>query len=108
MSNEISESELYMWRCLVALAHADGKLAMEEMNVLKAQFRTQKFPPAVLNQLNNDLAVAQDFEKLFEKVTERKDREELLELAHTLFWSDGDFHEAEERYFEQIKDSLRS
>ena len=106
MSTELSESELYKWRCLVALAHADGKLTLEEMNMLKLQFRKRKFPPAALNQLNNDLAVAQDFEPLYHKVTERKDREELLNLAHTLFWSDSDFHEAEERLYEYIKGSL--
>ena len=91
----------------MALAHADGKLTLEEMNMLKLQFRIHEFSAEVLNQLNQDLAKPQDFKTLYEKVTDKEDRESLLQLAHTLFWSDSDFDEAEQRIYEYIQGSLK-
>ncbi len=107
MSTDLSESEFYKWRCLVALAHADGKIALEEINMIKLQFRKQQFGAAQLKVLNQDLAQPQDFKTLYEHVTEKADREELLQLAHTLFWSDSDFDDAEQRLYEYIEGSLQ-
>lgn len=96
---EITESEFYKWRCLVALAHADHVVTPEEKNMIEFQLRQVSLSPDQLDILNSDMEEGKNIKPLYEKVTEMKDRKHLTQLAFTLFWSDSNFDESEKKIY---------
>ncbi len=101
----LSPSEFAKWRCLVALIHADGKVDSAEKNALDLQFKRLTLSNEQARQLSYDQSHPQDLKKLYEGVTDKEDREDLVHLAYTLFWSDSDFDDAEREIYQYLKDN---
>lgn len=102
----LSPSEFAKWRCLVALIHADGHVDRAEQNVLDLQFKRLTLSSDQAKQLNEDQRDPQDLKELHKQITEKSDREDLVHLAYTLFWSDSDFDESERQAYQYLKDNV--
>lgn len=85
------ESRFYMWRAVVAMAHADGIVSPHEINFLRAQMKDLPFSEDQLQTLAGDLALAQDIHVMFARVIHAQDKRDFFTLARVLSWSDGDY-----------------
>lgn len=103
MTQSVSDAEFYKWRCLVALAHADGKVTVEERSLLQNRFAQVPFTPVQLEVLEDDTKEPHDAALMFSKIEDEQHRVDLVHLAHLLFWADGEFHESEKKLFELLK-----
>lgn len=102
----LGSSEFAKWRCLVALVHADGRVDAAERNMLELQFRGLTFSAEQMEQINQDMSDPQDVKGLYSEISDQEDREDLVRLAYTLFWSDSDFDEAEREIYKYLKDNV--
>jgi tellurite resistance protein len=103
MTEGISNPEFYKWRTLVAMAHADGVVTPEEREMLQGRFEKIGFSKAQRDVLEEDIQNPGDPSLMMSKIEDESQRADLMHLAHLLFWSDGEFHEAERKMFELIK-----
>lgn len=109
MSKSLSDSQMAMWKSVVALVHADGKKHYDEITFLKDRF--SKLPAT--EEQKQDLLSSIDDEKLsiddeFKKITTPADRGQLIYYARLLFWSDGDFAIQEKQIFETLSTEVLS
>lgn len=98
----LNESGFYKWRCLVALAHVDGKVTPEERNMIDLQLRSLFLTKEQHEIILKDYLEPQDVQDLYPYVTLDDDKRHLINLAYTLFWSDSEFHEAEEEIYNRL------
>lgn len=103
----ISDSELYMWRCLVSLAHADGVFHETERAYLDGILARKKLSAAQRDVLARDYETPKDLETLLGFVTEPAHRSHLVYFARLLAWRDGDMDESEERLVAQMEKAVR-
>ncbi len=108
MATSQDNDHFIKWRCLVALAHADGKVTAEEKSILEKQLEKAALTDAEREVLAADLQTPQDAAALFSRISSERERTDLIHRAHLLFWSDGEFPESERKIFELIKQQARS
>lgn len=100
----ISDSQMAMWETIVALVHVDGKIHQDEDKFLQDRFEKLPVTPQQKEELLNQLHHPGSPKELFKKISEPKDRSQVIYFARLLFYSDGDFS-AEEKL---ILDHLHS
>lgn len=103
MEREITRSEFYKWRCLVAFAHVDRVFVPEERNAIDMRLRGVPFSEEQRETIRDDMAHPKNVMDLYAQVDNPKDRKDLVQLAYTIFWSDGEFADAEKKIYEYIK-----
>lgn len=79
-----------MWRAVFAFSLVDRTLTMEEQKLLSQYLSSVPFSAEQVNVLMDDFKLPQDVEKLYNKISDPKDRKRFCELARTLVWSKGD------------------
>lgn len=97
MSEGISASRFYMWRAVVAMAHADDIVTPHEVHFLQESMKDVDLNAAQMEILSGDLGVPQDIYMMFSQITEEQDQKNFFKLARIISWSDGDF-DAQERH----------
>ena len=95
----LNDSLFAMWRCVVAVAHADGILHDKEEAHFQKLFADLggaiDIPPAQAAQLIADLKQPQDIASLLPTVTDAEQRCLLVNFAHVVAHVDGELHPEE-------------
>jgi len=100
----LTDSKLNMWSTVVSLSHADGILHMSEEDFLNKFFESLKdLSEDQKKTLESELKNPQDPKVLYTKISEPKDRAELLYYARMLMWADEDFCSQEEEIFNKLR-----
>jgi tellurite resistance protein len=107
-AKKISESLFYMWRCVIALAHADGEVQAEERAYIERIIgnldRVYGLTPEQKKTYADDLATAPKLAELLPHVKEPQDRASLVYFADIIVWADGTLSAEEEKLLKQLRD----
>lgn len=103
MPRDISDSRFNMWRAVVALTHADDVVMPEEKEFIRRFYNTVPFTNEQKHQLEAELRKPQDITEIFTKITDHRDRAELIYFARMMFWSDGDYALQEAEILKKLK-----
>lgn len=103
MTQSLSESRFYMWRAVVALAHVDGRVTVEEKELVESYLANLPGTEDQENTLRKDLLYAQDVSEMFGKITAPEDQGEFFQFARIMNWSDGDLDAQEDALFEKFQ-----
>jgi uncharacterized membrane protein YebE (DUF533 family) len=87
----ISDSRFYMWRAVIALAHADGHVVPAEKEFVEGYLTSLPFTEAQKKILREDLSDPQGIREMFDMVSDLPDQSDFFEFARMLVWCDGDF-----------------
>ncbi|MEZ0223452.1 MAG: TerB family tellurite resistance protein [Alphaproteobacteria bacterium] len=102
----LSDSGFHVWRCIVAVAHADGIVQDAELDHLKKIFAGME-RDGLLNAdqrevLGQDLVSPQNISTLLKKVTSPADRVQLAYAAALMAQASGDLAPGEEDIIRKI------
>jgi uncharacterized membrane protein YebE (DUF533 family) len=104
----LSDSAFYMWRCIVALAHADGQVQDEELEYIDKVFAGMEKDSSLTAEqreiLGEDLVTPQKIADLLKHVTTHGDRHQLIYFAALMAQSNGELDPGEEAIIRQISD----
>lgn len=99
----VSESRFNMWRCVVAMAHADGVVTPHELSFINDYVKEIDFNKDHLKTIGDDLLNPKDIHELFLRVTDKQDKVDFFALARALSWSDGDYDIQEKKIIKQLE-----
>lgn len=110
MTDGVNESAFYMWRTLIAVAHADNIVTDEEIEFIARVMEDVNFSDAQTETLKDDIVNAKDVSDMFTGIKNQQDRIQFFEFARDLVWVDGDFASEEqsvmiELYQQHIKET---
>ncbi len=109
MTEAISESRFYMWRCVVGIAHADGVVTPHELSFINDYIKHLNFSQGQLDIIGEDLREPKDIYQMFACIEEAEDKRDFFALARALSWCDGDYDAQEELIIGRLaKQSLLS
>lgn len=91
MGQELGESRFYMWRAVVAMAHADGVVTPHELSFINDYIKDIPFSKKQITLLGQDLREPQSVQEMFLKIEDRQDKKDFFALARALSWCDGDY-----------------
>ena len=77
----VSASRLYMLRAVIALAHTDGVLELDEVEFLNDIVKNEPLAPGQREMLVRDLAEPQDAKRMFSQISCPEDRDSFFRLA---------------------------
>jgi len=86
-----------MWRAVTNLAHADQRVADEEIAMMLKKLEKLPFSEEQRQQLLKDLEKPAILSYIMPHVTDPVDRGTLVHFARLMVWSDGEFDSEEER-----------
>lgn len=98
----VGTSQFYMWRCVVAIAHADGLVQAEERAYLNKIFGNMALTPEQKSAFDSDLQTPQDISQLLAHINEPEWRGQLIYFAGLLARADGVVDPAEEHLLEKL------
>lgn len=99
----LSESRFYMWRAVVAMAHADDVVKPHEVNFILENTQNVIMTEEQRSVLTEDLRRPVPMQRVFDRITNPRDKEDFFHLARALSWSDGDFDETEQALLRQLR-----
>ena len=103
-------SKLYMWRCVVAMAHADGMIQAEEDEWLRKTFINMRdragLPLEHYDILLSDLEEPQDVANLLPYINDPAYRAQVVYFARLLAYKDGVLQPSEEQLLEKLHASV--
>lgn len=85
----LSTAQFYMWRCVIALAHADGMVQQGERDYLSRVFGNMNLTDEQRRTFHSDMADAQDITQLLSHINEPEWRGQLVYFAGLLARADG-------------------
>lgn len=91
MGAGVIDDELYMWRAIVAMAHADDVVTPEEVVFMKEMVKGSALSQEQLEILEGDLKNPKDAADMFFRINDPKLRSRFFRYARMLCWCDGDF-----------------
>jgi uncharacterized membrane protein YebE (DUF533 family) len=100
---EVSESRFFMWRAVVAMAHADKIVEPEEKELIESYLSKIPFSEQQKEILRRDLEKQRDVAQMFELITDPEDQGEFFQFARMLVWSDGDYDAQEKKILEYLE-----
>jgi len=103
----LSDSQFNMWRCVIAIAHADGKLQPEELEYLERVFarldQVHGLTPEQKNAFSRELAQPRKIADLLPLVTEPQFRGALIHFGEVLAWADNEVSVDEENILKSLR-----
>ena len=103
----MSESRFYMWRCIVALAHADGTVTPPEREMIwDALEREELLSKEQREEIMGDMDTPRSVDDLLGRVREGQDRQDLLIKARDLLWRDEIMGGMEERMMRRLRNTV--
>lgn len=100
------KSQFYMWRAVIAIAHADGEVQAEERAYLEKIVanldRTYTLTPEQKAAFADDLKAPQNIEDMVAQIDDPQYRGMLITLGMTLVWEDGVVTAEEEAVLEKL------
>lgn len=101
------DSRFHMWRCIVALAHADGTVTPPERETIwDALEGEEPLSREQREQIDADMDTPHSVDDLLGKVREGQDRKDLLIKARELLWSDDIMGDMEERMMRRLRNTV--
>lgn len=104
----ISNSLFYMWRCVICVAHADGRIEAEERSYLERIFtaldRVHGLSEEQKAIFTDDMQKPKDIGSLLRHINDPYFRSQLIYFAHLMVHADGVLHPSEK----ELVDKLRS
>ncbi len=107
MNDGMPASRFYMWRAVVAMAHADGIVTPHEINFLQAQMRDLSLSVGQLQTLAGDLGMPQNVQAMFRQITRPEDRRDFFTFARVLSWSDGNYDVQEQHILDLLAQGMQ-
>lgn len=102
----LEDNEFNTWRCLVALAYADGAFHPAEADFFDKYLGEVFLSSEQVNVLYQDFKDPKDPCVFYEALASEGEKRTLIQRAFELFWSDYDFHEAEQKFFLALRRKL--
>lgn len=103
----LSESQFQMWRAVIAIAQADGKIQPEERaqidRALGALDRVHGLTEAQKKTVNDDFAAPKKVASILPLITEPQFRGELIHFAQAIAWADNELSVDEEGILTALK-----
>jgi uncharacterized membrane protein YebE (DUF533 family) len=103
---EMPDSQYQMWRGVIAIAHADGKVQDEERAYLKKVFqnldRVYGLTMAQRNELDDDMLNPKSLADILPKITEPQYRGMLIHFGEVLVWADNQVSAEEEDVIKKL------
>ena len=103
---EMSASQYQMWRGVIAIAHADGKVQDEERAYLKKVFqnldRVYGLTLAQRNELDDDMLNPKSLADILPKIPEPQYRGMLIHFGEVLVWADNQVSAEEEDVIKKL------
>lgn len=103
----LSTSMFYMWRSLIAMGHADGKLGLEELDYLEKiidnLLRYFALTEEQRHTFADDLHNPQSIDTLFARINEPDARDMLYGFAEEMAWADGVLEAGEEEVLRRLR-----
>lgn len=102
----MSDSQFHMWRCVIAIAHADGHISEEEQRYLDRAFesldRVHGLTDAQRAAFDDDIRHAKKLGDLLPLVTEPEYRATLVQIGQMMAWADDELSEDEEHILKSL------
>ncbi|MEZ0260718.1 MAG: DUF533 domain-containing protein [Alphaproteobacteria bacterium] len=103
---KFSKSQFYMWRAVIAIAHADGEVQAEERayitRVISTLDRVYGLTQEQKKAFTDDLVTPQKIEDMVKEIEEPQYRGMLITLGETMVWADGVVTEDEEAVLKKL------
>lgn len=101
---EVSDSTYHMWRCIIALAKADGIIEDSEIEYINSALASLKGLTAQQRaQLGEDMVTdSGDISPLLARVTDKADRSLIFHFGGLLAESDGELEPGEEAILQRL------
>lgn len=100
---KVNDSRFYMWRGVVAMAHADGVVTPHELSFINNYVKEISFSQEQLDIIGYDIANPQSTYDMFSHIDEVQDRKDFFVLARALSWCDGDYAAQEKSIIEHLE-----
>lgn len=109
----VSHSMFYMWRCVIVVAHADGRIQPEELAYLRRIFgnmdRAYGLTAQQKNTLEDDIINEKRMSDLLPQINDPYFRSQLIYFAGLLAHSDKGLHPSEDAILKKLRaDQLAS
>ena len=101
--NDVGTSQFYMFRCVIAMAHADHIVTDEEKAYIMGFLKKLPFSAEQQSTLMADLEAQQDVGALLSHINEPKYRGQLVYFVRLLAYKDGNLHPKEEELLNYFK-----
>lgn len=101
-SEPVGTNQFNMWRCITAIAHADGVITPEEKEYLHNIFERMDLTEEQREALYNDLENEKDVGDFLPKVNDPKYRSQIVFFARMLAWKDGDLDPSEDELIKRL------
>lgn len=89
----LNHSQFYMWRTVIAMAHADGYVCSDERSYFETIFNNLKNATSISDEqlatLESDLTNKQDPADMFAHIEEPQFRGQAVDFARVLAYKDG-------------------
>ena len=95
-------NKFYMWRCVVAMAHADSLIHPKEREWLEKIFDRLGLSEDQRETLERDLTVPQDVSDMLRHINDPSYRSQVVYFARLLAWKDGELHPEEETLLRKL------
>lgn len=99
----VGTSQFYMWRCVVALAHADGMVQQGERAYLTRVFGRLGLSAEQARIFESDMETAQDITSLLTHINEPEWRGQLVYFAGLLARADGVLDPQEDHILKKLR-----
>lgn len=100
-------SLFYMWRALLAMAHADGEVGQEELDYFRKVFDNlpehYDMSQEQRDTLADEIEKAQSFDEMLRHINDTETRATLYTFAEQLAMADGVLHPSEEAILERLR-----
>lgn len=99
-------SQFYMWRCVIAMAHADGKVAPEERQFVEEKINRFKTVYDITDEqvqtLLSDLETPQDVADMLRHINNPQFRGQTIYFARLLAFADGEIDPSEQSLLDHM------
>jgi uncharacterized membrane protein YebE (DUF533 family) len=107
MAQVFSKSQFYMWRAVIAIAHADGEVQAEERAYLERILgnldRVYGLSAEQKKTFAEDMEHPPKIEDMVKQIDEPQYRGMLITLGETIVWADGVVTEDEEAVLRKLR-----
>jgi len=101
--NDVGTSQFYMFRCVIAMAHADHIVSAEETAYVMGFIKKLPFSAEQKSTLLADLEEQQEVSTLLSHINEPKYRGQVVYFARLLAHKDGNLHPKEDELLKYFK-----
>ena len=102
MDKTVSHSRYSMFRCMLAIAHADGILNDAEIGYFEGFMNRVPFSEGQKEQLEDDIRNAKDVFDIFREINDPEYRSQVLFFCRIMAYKDGVLHPKEEDILKKL------